>query len=188
MTLFCKTCYDANKGKDTYLPHATSNQNCLSRNQFSSLEAYPLEVTESGDHIIPGYETEDQGHSTQFPQYTNNIAGLNHIDPVPVQILSLTDANNQPIHLELDNGATCSYISLQEAIKRGFNISPNSQTSQLGDGVTIIKSCGEVYASLYRNAHKLRFRAIVAQHLHYPVIGGTIFVRDNNIKQDFVQN
>ena len=77
---------------------------------------------------------------------------------------------------------------MQEAIKRGSNINPNSQTSQLGDGVTIIKSCGEVDVSLYRNAHKLRFRAIVAQHLHYPVIGGTTFIRDNNITQNFVHN
>merc|ERR1712041_14744 len=57
-----------------------------------------------------------------------------------------------------------------------------------GDGVTMIKSCGEIDIPLYRNEHKLRFRAIVAQHLHCPVIGGTTFIKDNNIKQDFVNN
>ena len=41
---------------------------------------------------------------------------------------------------------------------------------------------------LYRKDHKLRFRAIVAQNLHCPVIGGTTFIKDNNIKQDFVHN
>ena len=52
----------------------------------------------------------------------------------------------------------------------------------------MIKSCSEIYVYLYRNDNKLRFWAIVAQHLHYPVIGGTKFERDNNIKQDFVHN
>ena len=52
----------------------------------------------------------------------------------------------------------------------------------------MIESCGEIDVCLYRNDHKLRFRAIVAQNLHCPVIGGTTFIKDNNIKQDFVHN
>ena len=50
---FCKTCYDSNKGKDTYLSHVTANQNCPSRPQFSSIETYPLKVIETGDHLTP---------------------------------------------------------------------------------------------------------------------------------------
>ena len=52
----------------------------------------------------------------------------------------------------------------------------------------MIESCGEIDVCLYRKDHKLRFRAIVAQNLHCPVIGGTTFIKDNNIKQDFVHN
>ena len=153
------------------------------------MEPYPLEVLEAEDHIIPGTEDNtDQVWNSQYLKYTESNAGLAHIEPVPAQILSMKDSNNVPIHLELDNGATCSYITLKEAISRGYKIYPNSQASQLGDGVTMIKSCGEIDIPLYRNEHKLRFRAIVAQHLHCPVIGGTTFIKDNNIKQDFVNN
>ena len=69
----------------------------------------------------------------------------------------------------------------------GFNIKPNSLASQLGDGVTMIKLCREVNILLYRNYNKLLFKAIVAQNLHCPVIGGTTFIKDN-IKQDFLLN
>ena len=123
-----------------------------------------------------------------YHSYINAGPELAHIEPVPYQILSLTDSNNKPIHLELNNSATYSYILLQDAINRGFHINPNSQSSQLGDGVTMIKSCGEIDDHLHRNDNKLRFRAIVVQNLHYHVIGETTFVRDNNIKQDFVHN
>ena len=188
---FCKTCYDSNKGKDTYLSHATANPNCPSRLQFNSIESYPEEVVEVGDHTYSTQELEqvyDQDYGERPSETFFNHAGLAHIEPVPAQILSLTDGNNLPIHVELDNGATSSYIVLNEAINRGYIINPNSQSSQLGDGVTIIKSCGEIDVTFYRNSHKLRFRAIVARNLHCPVIGGTTFIKDNNIKQDFVHN
>ena len=186
---FCRTCYDGNRGKDTYLSHVTNNPGCPSRQQFGSMEPYPLEVLEAEDHIVPGTEDNtDQVWNSLHLKNTEYNAGLAHIEPVPAQILSMKDSNSVPIHLELDNGATCSYITLKEAISRGYKIYPNSQASQLGDGVTMIKSCGEIDIPLYRNEHKLRFRAIVAQHLHCPVIGGTTFIKDNNIKQDFVNN
>jgi len=171
----------------------TLNQNCPSRPQFSSFETFPLEVIETGDHLTPSQENALEQVLEQVLRILQNYnlpkyPGLAHIEPVPAQILSLLDSNGIAIHLELDNGATCSYIQLREAIKRGFNIYPNNQSSQLGDGVTMIKSCGQVDVNLYRNSHKLRFRAIVARNLHCPVIGGTTFIKDNNIKQDFVCN
>ena len=153
------------------------------------MDPYPQEVIEIRDHIIPGNEVStDQVCNGQHNNVTYNNAGLAHIEPVPAQILSLTDGSNKPIHIELDNGATCSYILVQEAIDCGFNICPNAQASQSGDGITMINSCGEIDVYLYRNDHKLRFRAIMAQNLHCPVIGGTMFIKDNNIKQDFVHN
>ena len=58
----------------------------------------------------------------------------------------------------------------------------------LGYGLTRLKSCGEIDIILYRNEHLLRFRAPVAQHLYCTAIGGTTFIKDNNIKQDFNNN
>ena len=52
----------------------------------------------------------------------------------------------------------------------------------------MIGLCGEVDVCLYRNDHKLKFRAIIAQNLYCPVIGGTTFTKDNIIKQDFIHN
>ena len=91
------------------------------------MEPYPQEVLETGDYVYPGNElTDDQICYSQQNITTTHNTGLAHIKPVPAQILSLTDHNNKPIHIELDNGATCSYIIKQEAIICGFNIWPNS--------------------------------------------------------------
>ena len=112
---------------------------CPSHQQFSSLETYPQEVLETGDHILPGNELADDQVCNPHQNITiTNKAGLAHIEPVPAQILSLTDHNSRPIHIVLDNGATCSYIIKQEAINRGFNIWPNTQASQLGDKIMMI--------------------------------------------------
>ena len=167
-----------------YLTHTTTSTNCPSRQQISSMETYPQEVLDVGDHIIP----ENEVSNSQTNSTLTNNAGLAHIEHVPAQILSLTESVNRPMHIELNNGATCSYIIMQEATDGGFNIYPNSQASQLGDGITMIKSCGEIDVLLYKNDHERGFRAIVAQSLHCPVIGGTTFIKDNNIKQDFVHN
>ena len=152
-----------------------------------SEEYLPSEVVEN--------ELEDYTFSNQVSQQnTNNnyhntqIAGLRSIHPVAAQILSAADSNGRPIHIELDSAATVSYITLSEAHKRRFQIKPNNQVSYLGDGLTSLKSCGEIDVTISRNDHPLRFRALVAQHLHCPVIGGTTFIKDNNIKQDFSNN
>ena len=56
---FCRTCYDSNKGKDTYLMHATTSPTYPSRQQFSSIDTYPQEVLETGDYMLPGNEVMD---------------------------------------------------------------------------------------------------------------------------------
>ena len=97
--------------------------------------------TEAVDNVIPGQELVLE----QVSMVQQNIIHLLRQDlPVPAQILSLTDSNNQPMHLELDNGLICCYILLQEAINCGCNINPNSSYSQLGHGVTMIKSCRDI--------------------------------------------
>ena len=69
---------------------------------------------------------------------------LDFIQPVPSQILTvfLNEDNTDPIHIDLDSGATLNYCSEQEAINRGFTMYPNSQKSKLGDGITSIIAVG----------------------------------------------
>ena len=111
------------------------------------------------------------------PYKFNQIsAGLNTIQPVPTQILTVSDENNKVLHLELDSAATVNYISLDEAKARNLIIHKNSQISKLGDGATTIMACGEISMNLYRDDLPLTFRALVCSRLHCPVIGGTLFL------------
>ena len=75
----------------------------------------PPEVTEQEiDH-----DTTDDGSSQVAypPLYKSNkiSTGLNTIQPVPTQILTVSDHNNKTLHLELDSLATVNYIVLDEA-------------------------------------------------------------------------
>ena len=69
-----------------------------------------------------------------------------------------------------------------------FKILPNSQISYLGDGHTMIKACGEISTILYRDKIPMTFEALVCQDLHSLVIGGTLFIKTNGIKPDFINN
>ena len=60
--------------------------------------------------------------------------------------------------------------------------------SKLGDGVTKLKSCGEIYETFFRNNGKFIWRSIISKNLTSPFIGGTPFLKDNGIEQDFVRN
>ena len=60
--------------------------------------------------------------------------------------------------------------------------------SKLGDGATTIKAIGEISTTFYRDDLPLQYDALVCKKLHCPVIGGTPFLKQNGIKQDFVQN
>ena len=48
-------------------------------------------------------------------------------------------------------------ITLQEVKRRQLEIKPNNQVLHLGDGLTPLKSRGEIDTILYRNEHPLRF-------------------------------
>ena len=101
-----------------------------------------------------------------------------HILSVPPQILSLTDSNKLPLLVEMNSAV--------KAMNHGLQISPNNQSSQLGDRIIILESCGEIDISLYRNDHELKIWAIVVRSLHFQAIGGTSFIKDNTMKQDFI--
>merc|ERR1711867_227582 len=136
-------------------------------------------------------QTSETSSQVAYPPIykTNKIsAGLNTIQPVPTQILTVSDVNNRVLHLELDSAATVNYISLNEAKARNFKISKNSQISRLGDGDTTITACGEITTHLYRDDLPMIFRALVCTKLHCPVIGGTLFLKENGITHDFTNN
>ena len=115
---------------------------------------------------------------------------LGQMKPEQTQILTLfqTPQNENPVHIELDSGASLNFTEEAEAIKKGYKIWPNSQVSKLGDGLTQIKACGEIYETLFRNSKPLRWRSLVCKNLNAPYIGGTPFLKDNGIDQDFVRN
>ena len=60
--------------------------------------------------------------------------------------------------------------------------------SKLGDGLTKIKGCGEIHEIFFRNNWKLKYSAIVCKQLTSPFIGGTVFMKENGIEQDFTRN
>ena len=111
---------------------------------------------------------------------------LGHMKPENTQILTLFE--KKPVHFELDSGASLNFTEEAEAVKRGFRIWPNSQVSKLGDGQTCIKACGELYETFFRNNKPLKWRSLVCKKLNAPYIGGTPFLKDNCIDQDFVRD
>ena len=73
-------------------------------------------------------EEEAEVQNGEHKHYFNSPpSGLNMLQQVPMQILTLTDKNGKNIHIELDKGATVNYITMNEAIAHNFTIVPNSQ-------------------------------------------------------------
>ena len=136
--------------------------------------------------------TDDKGGSqVVYPavyKLNKKSAGLSTIQPVPTQLLTVSDHNNRPLHLELDSAATVNYIMLDEARARNFNINRNNQVSKLSDGDTTLMACGEIKTISYRDDLPLTFQALVCCKLHCPIIGGTLFLKTNSITQDFTNN
>jgi hypothetical protein len=126
-------------------------------------------------------------NTTPRPTSTS-VPSCNFISPVPSQILTVFTADHQPVHIELDSNATVNYIKLDAAKHFNFKICPNSQLSILADVITKLPAVGEIHETFFRNDWSVKFSAIVVKNLHTAAIGGTVFLRDNNIKQDFSKN
>ena len=108
----------------------------------------------------------------------------NIIRPVPTQILTVQDANHQNVHLDLDSGATVSYVKHSAVLYHDFIIYPNSQLSFLADGKTKMKSAGEIDVTFTRNSWSVRFHAIVVYDLHCNFVAGTNFLLENKVTQN----
>ena len=203
----CRNCWRSNLGKDVYNSHNTGDASCPTGYKFSNMEAdmdgqpadWELEQdllqhtpaqTTAQTHAQPELslnkvsQPPDEYDDTQtVPDQPN----LSYIKPVPTQILTVyeDEQNRKPIHIELDPGATVSYVNLKEVESRDFKISPNKQMSKLGDGITLLPSIGEINVTFYRNNWSVVFRALVVKNLHAGFVGGTTFIVDNGIDQRF---
>jgi hypothetical protein len=130
----------------------------------------------------------------QLPTHSSKQADVhqvprcNFIQPIPSQILTVFTNDQRPIHIELDSNATINYIRLDVAKALHFSITPNRQTSILADGLTKLPAIGEINEVFCRNSWTVHFKAVVVPNLHTQLIGGTVFLKTNNIQQDFTSN
>ena len=85
----------------------------------------------------------------------------------------------------MDSGATVSCIKESYANLLGLKIHPNAQFARLADAKTLMESVGEIHIKLHRNNFTAIYRALVMPELHADVVGGTTFIKENKITQDF---
>ena len=206
---YCRLCFKSDLPREVYTSHNIGDIKCTSmskqdRERF--IEAVKLNTIQETDEPYQdeeeiaemfgygdkldndSYEVtshNDNSASSQFPR--TDSAKCSYIKPVPSQILTmfLDSANKVPIHIDLDSGATLNYVRESEVLKNKFKIHPNGQLSKLGDGVTKMKSIGEIHETFFRNNWEVKFSAVVCRQLTSPFIGGTVFLKQNGIDQDF---
>ena len=170
-------------------------------NRMSSMVAQ--EVSNDDNHLAAAYgytadsmaeqpEQVIENQENKSTSVTNlcrfNSVKLSHIKPEPTQLLTVYSdlANTNAVHIEIDSGATVNYI--HESFIKKYNLSskvrPNGQLSTLGDGITKLGSIGEIDITFFRNDWKVRFRGIVVKELQSLILGGTVFLVDNQIEQN----
>ena len=88
---------------------------------------------------------------------------------------------NTAVHCVLDSGATASLISLRKAKQLKLMISPTSHRAIQVDGISDLKILGEVHTHFTRGDLKLFFNALVVNKLGTDILGGTNFLKDNDI-------
>ena len=180
----------SNKDKNQLLERTTAKLNNLQvqpdleneygyapLNQQTSENNQVLNVTLNSEHeqnIIPDLST----------NFSNPDVKCNFIKPVPSQCLTVEDPAGKNIHIDLDTGATVSYVKYDAVKRHNFNIKSNNQLSNLADGKTKMPAMGEIDETFYRNDWKVRFHAIVSKDLHCDFVGGNNFFKDNSVTQD----
>ena len=211
---YCRLCWLAKLPKEIYNSHNIGDDKCtqLSYQDKKKLkDTFKLNILQAEQEVSNAENDmlSQFGYTTVTDNYANEEVTLenmavqnnslfdridgytcNFIKPVPSQLLTVyADIGNKiPLHIELDSGASINYCEESAAIKYGFHISINKQTSILGDGITVIESVGEINEVFYRNNWKIIFKAAVCKKLTAPFIGGTLFMKDNGIEQDFTNN
>ena len=214
---YCRFCHISKQPRETFLSHNFGDIVCPSLSshdrrtfietaKLSLVQEDCLEQDHDDEEIaeLYGYNNIENTLDREINQVhcnksigSKNIlldrtvaARYSYIQPTPSQILTVfTDKQNKvPIHVELDSGATISFIREDIARKYNFKIVPNSQISKLGDGCTKLAAIGEIKVPFFRKAYRLVFHAVVCKQLTSDVIGGTNFLKDNAIEQDLVHN
>ena len=210
---YCRMCFLEKLPKEIFTSHNFGDKMCksISKQDKLNFESNKLsnikDTSESGENEdelaeMFGYCNSNlQDDSEQeVDRLTNNKnldincrhpkADMNFIRPVASQILTVFENPDDtvPLHIDLDSGATLNYCEEDQVKSRGFKMYPNTQMSKLGDGVTSIQAVGEIHEYFFRNNKKLQFNAVVCKRLNSPFIGGTLFLKENNIEQDFLRN
>ena len=212
--LYCRMCYLAKMPREIFISHNIGDEKCSqlsSQDRFKLKQQYKLNAIKdfdvediSEDQIAAkfGYsckvndESEDEvkmnllNSNYYHKLHRNEESTCGFMKPIASQILTVfvNKQNKIPVHIELDSGASINFCQESAVIALGFKISYNKQISKLGDGKTKIESIGEINEIFYRNNWEVKFRAAVCKKLSSPFIGGTVFMKDNNIEQDFAKD
>ena len=212
---YCRLCFKSNMPREVFTSHNLGDQKCtqmsfqdrnrlLESLKFANIkeieDSYEdeEEVAQMFGYSDSNVENNQVDEVTSVINDSNSIvqssreteAKCSYIKPVPSQILTMYQDSpcTVPIHIDLDSGATVNYCLKSEAVKFGFKIHPNGQMSKLGDGRTKLKSIGEIHEYFFRNNWKVKFSALVCDQLTAPFIGGTVFMKENGVEQDFNRN
>ena len=207
---YCRLCFKSNLPREVFTSHNIGDVKCTQMSKQDRerlMETVKLNSIQESDESYKDEEEiaemfgYDESHEVDEVT-TNNAkpssliitrtdpAKCSYIKPVPSQILTmfLESTNKTPIHIDLDSGATLNYVRESEVLKYKFKIHPNGQLSKLGDGVTKMKGIGEIHEIFFRNNWEVKFSAVVCKQLTSPFIGGTVFLKQNGIDQDFVRD
>ena len=87
---------------------------------------------------------------------------------------------NELCFILLDTGATSSAISLEKAKKLKLEILPTkNKLVQVNESFSEV--CGEIHTSFYRDNLELNYSALVVRKMGFDIIGGTNFLKENDI-------
>ncbi len=208
---FCRLCQLSNQPRHIFTSHylgddscptiSDKDQNQLVERASAKFNHLQLEETsienEYGYDPLPNQPENEQvdniskilnknnlSPNKESVNFSNDDNTCNFIKPVPAQVLTLQDTNGNNIHIDLDTGATCSYVKYDAVKRHNFIMKANTQQSNLADGVTKMSAIGEIEETFFRNDWSVKFTAIVVKDLHTDFIGGNNFFKDNQILQD----
>ena len=85
------------------------------------------------------------------------------------------------IRVTVDSGATGNYIRLDVVKRMNVNVRKNTQKSHQADGKSSLAVVGEVTITLSYKGHDLILEALVAPDLEDEVLGGSPFMKNNDV-------
>ena len=113
-------------------------------------------------------------------------AGIDRVDIISSPVLQVT-VNTDSAEITLDSGAEATLVSLQECKRLGLEILPTSQHASMADGISPLKTTGEVhfaatrYCPTTKRSHKLHISGLVIEKLNCPILAGMPFLVQNDV-------